>query len=50
MSIIKYIFSKTYREETKRNFSYQIIDRINDYDRDIEIIYKEILKNRKMAA
>ena len=50
MNIVKYIFSKKYREETKRDFSYQITDRINASDRKIEMIYKEILRKCKMAA
>ena len=50
MSILKYVFNKKYREETKRKFSYQITDRINSSNRKIEMIYKEILRNRKMAA
>ena len=49
MSILKYIFSKNYREETRRNFSYQITDRIDAYDREIEMIYKELLRSRKIA-
>lgn len=50
MSRLRYFFSKKYREKTKRNFSYQITDKIDAYERDIELIYKEILRNRKMAA
>ena len=50
MSILKYIFSRKYREETKRIFSYQITDRIDAYDREIEMIYKEILRNRKIVS
>jgi len=50
MSILKYFFSKKYREKAKRNLSYQITDKIDAYNRDIELIYKEILKNRKIAA
>jgi len=50
MNILKYIFSKKYREKTKRNFSYKITDRIDASDREIEMIYKEILRSRKIAA
>ena len=50
MSMLKYFFSKKYREKTKRNFSFKITDKINAYDRDIELIYKEILRNHNMAT
>lgn len=45
MSIMKYFFSKKYREETKRNFSNEIIHRINDSERELEMIYKNIFNN-----
>ena len=50
MNILKYIFSKEYREKTKRHFSYKVTDRIDAADREIELIYKEILRSRKIAA
>lgn len=46
MNLLKYIFSKKYREEASSRYSYNITKKIDKYNVSLEKLYSDISKKK----